>query len=345
MVSFPYNTTDFAFTLEDSFISFSTETADTYFDLKVTITSFDFFSVVEKEKVLEYKIPLLNQAQTFNVGRKIHRYLANLTAYTNTFGFMYKTAKVTFEATEINTADETTVSTETLENVPFIAGRKPKLLENNIALLSNNINYERVTEKGLFIVNLLLPIGKHVLKVFKNGVEQSTTTLTVAGDHNVFSKKINVKDFNGTKGDVFQFAVANTSIKKNFVVFPNNVTSKHLVFIDEFKLFRVLECTGHYSFPDEYDQITHTYYRNLVEVLEIIETTETNKLKINTGWVLKTDTETLSTISKFKRVFLIENDEQILDMVIKAKKLTKEDSEAELYEYDLEFQINHNSNA
>jgi len=345
MVSFPYNTTDFAFTLEDSFISFSTETADTYFDLKVTIISFDFFSAVEKEKVLEYKIPLLNQEQTFNVGRKIHRYLANLTAYTNTFGFMYKTAKVTFEATEINNSDGTTETTVSLENVKFIAGKRPKLIEANTALLSNNIKYERVTENGLFIVNLLLPAGDHVLKVYKNDVERITEAIAVTDDYNVFSKKINIQDLFGTKGDLLKVSLDGTSIQKTYVVFPNNVSSKQLVFIDEFKLFRTIECTGHYSFPDEYDQITHTYYRNLVEVLEVIETTETNKFKINTGWVLKTDTETLSTLSKNKRVFLIENNEQILDMVSISKKLTKEDSEAELYEYDLEFQINHNSNA
>jgi len=345
MVSFPYNTTDFAFTLEDSFISFSTENADTYFELFLLISYYDFFSAEEKQKTLEYKIPLLNKAQTFNVGRKIHRYLSSLTAYTNTFGFMYKTATVTFIATEINNSDGSSSGSEVLYDVQFIAGKKPKLLENNTALLSNNTSYERVTEKGMFIVNVLLPAGDHVLKVYKNALEQTAETVTVTDNNNVFSKKINIKDFNGTKGDVFKFVVAETSIKKSVVVFPNNVSSKQLVFIDEFKLFRVLECTGHYSFPDEYDQITHTYYRNLVEVLEVIETTETNMLNINTGWVLKTDTETLSTLSKNKRAFLIENNEQILDMVVKAKKLTKEDTEAELYEYDLEFQINHNSNA
>jgi hypothetical protein len=340
MVNFPYNTTDFAFTLEDSFIEFSTENEDTYFDLKVTITYFDFFSEVEKEKVLEYKIPLLNQAQSFNVGRKIHRYLASLTTYTNTFGFMYKTAKVTFIATEFNIADDSEASTDTLTDVQFIAGEKPKLLENNIALLSNNTNYERITEKGLFIVHFLLPIGSHVLKLNKNGSEAASENIVVTEGNNVFSKKITAENFNATKGDVFNIKIDGTSFAKTFVIFPNNISSKLLIFIDKFKLFRVLECTGHFSFPDEYSQITHTYKQNLVEVLEIVDTKEINKFNINTGWVLKTDTETISSISKAKKVFLIENDTQVLALVPIAKKLTKEDSEAELYEYDLEFQIN-----
>ena len=340
MVTYPYNTTDFAFTLEDVFINFATETPDTYFDLKITITYYDFFSEIAKEKVLDYKIPLLNQAQRYNVGRKIHRYLANLSSYTGVFGFMYKTAKVTFLATEYTIADNTEVSTSTLIDVKFIAGEKPKLLENNIALLSNNTNYERITEKGLFIVNFLLPSGIHILKVYKNGSEVASETINASDTNHVFSKKIIAENFNAKKGDVFKLQIVGSSIAKSFVIFPNNISSKILIFIDTFKLFRVLECTGHYSFPDEYTQITHQYKRNLVEVLEIVDTEEINKFNINTGWVLKTDTETIASISKIKKVFLISDDVQVLDMVPIAKKLTKEDSENELYEYDLIFQIN-----
>lgn len=342
MVTFPYNTTDFAFTLEDLFIAFSTEKANTYFDLKVTIKYFDFFSTIEKEKILEYKIPLFNQEQKYNVGRKIHRNLPSLKAYANIFGLQYKTAKVSFLATEINIADGTTESTATLNDVKFIAGPKPRLLANNVAILSTNTNYERTTENGFFICNFLLTEGNHTVKVFKNGVESLSEGITATAADNVFSKKIIVKDFSGAKGDVFTIKIDGTTIQKTFVVFPNNLQSKQLVFADSFKLFRSLECTGHFSFPDAFNQITHKYKRNLVEILEVVTTEQTNKFKINTGWLLKTDTETLHTLSLSKKAFLVENNKQILELAPIAKKLIKEDSDAGLYEYDLEFQINKN---
>jgi hypothetical protein len=340
MVIFPYNTTDFSFTLEDVFIQFSTENVNTYFDLKIIITYFEFFSSEEKSKILEYKIPLFNNQQSENVGRKIHRYLANSPVYASEFGFQYKTAKVTFLATEINIGDKTTASTTLLADVKFIAGPEPSLLSNNNALLSANTNYERVTENGLFIVNLLLSEGNHTLKVLKNNIEVQTEDITATATDNVFSKKIVVKDFSGAKGDVFEVLLENTTIKKTFVVFPNNVHSKQLVFVDKNKLFRSLECTGHFSFPNKYDQITHNYKRNLVEVLEIIETEKVNNLKLNTGWVLKTDTETTDALLSSKKTYLVENNISTLEMVPLAKKQTEEDSDEELYAYDLEFQIN-----
>lgn len=339
MVTFPYNTNDFAFTLEDLFILFSTETANTYFDLTVTITYFEFFSSTEKIKVLEYKIPLFNQAQTYNVGRKIHRNLATPDVYANAFGFQYKTAAVSFLATEINTAG-TTVSSTVLNDIKFIAGKRPSLLESNKALLSTNTNYERVTQNGFFIVNFLLIAGNYTIKVFKNGIQEQSEEITTTAADNIFSKKIIVKDFLGVKGDVFEIAVLNTSIKKTFVVFPDNETSKQLVFVDSFNLFRSLECTGHFSFTNEYDQITHNYKRNLVEILEIVTTEKVNKLQLNTGFVLKTDTETIDALLDAKKVYLVENNVVFLEMVPLAKKQTGEDSTQELYAYDLEFQIN-----
>lgn len=342
MVNFPYNTTDFAFTLDDVFINFSTTTADTYFDLEITIKYYDFFSSTEKTEVLEYKVPLFNLQQSYNVGRKIHRFLSNPEVYANTYGFQYKTAKVSFLIKEINIADETTVETITLDHVFFIAGPKPTLIANNNAILTTNSNFERVTQNGLFIVNFLLSEGEHTVNVFKNSVAIETEIITATALDNVFSKKIVVKDFSGAKGDVFELNINGAGLKKTFVVFPDGEYSKQLVFVDEFKLFRSIECTGHFSFPTKYDQISHKYKRNLIEILEVVKTEKVKSFKINTGFILKTSTATIDTILSENKAYLIENSKTILEMAPIAKKMVGEDSEEELYAYDLEFQINKN---
>lgn len=340
MVTFPYNTTDFSYTLEDVFILFSTVTADTYFDLTVTINYFDFYSSIEKTKELSYKIPLINLQQKYNIGRKIHRYLANNNAYSNTFGFQYQTSKVTFLAKEYAISDNTEVSSATLVDVLFIAGTKPTIIENNNAILTKNNHFERITKNGFFICNFLLSAGNHTIKVFKNATEVQSEDIEATAEDNVFSKKIVVKDFSGAKGDVFEVVLVDSVIKKTFVVFPDNEHSKQLVFVDDFKLFRSLECTGQFSFLNEFEQIKHKYKRDLKEILEIVETEQLNKLKLNTGWLLKTDTETITSLLLSTKIYLIENNEAVLELVPIAKKQTAEDSLAELYAYDLEFQIN-----
>lgn len=340
MVTFPYNTTDFAFTLNDVYIGFSTTTANTYFDLTVTISYYNFFSADVKTEVLEYKIPLFNQAQQYNIGRKIHRYLANPPVYANTYGFQYKTASVSIEATEISIADGTTIGTETLEDIKFIAGTKPTLLDNNCALLSANTTFERVTKDGLFIVNFLLPVGNHVLKIQKNNLEVDSIEIEATETDNVYAKKIVISEYNGQKGDVFTVFIEGTIINKSFVIFPDKTKSNQLLFVDNFKLLRSLECNGSFSFPNEYDQITHSYKQNLVEILQIVATEKVNKLKLNTGYLLKTDTETIDALLDSKTVYLVKNNSTVLEMVPIAKKETAEDSDQALYQYDLEFQIN-----
>ena len=340
MVVFPYNTTDFAFTLNDVFINFSTQEVNTFFEITISIKYFDFYGAVEKTKVLEYKIPLVNKAQIYNVGRIIHRYLAEAPVFSNQFGFQFKTAKVSFEVREIEIADASVVETISLNDVSFIAGPTPKLTDNNAALLSTNTNFERITENGFFIVNMLVPEGEHTIKLLKNDNIVSSETINATTLENVYSKKITAKEYSGKKGDVFTVQLNVSEIKKSVVVFPNNVQSHQVVFTDQFKLFRSLEATGHHSFPKEYKQITQKYKRNLIEILEIVSTEKVNSLRLDTGWLLKSDTETIDSLLDNKHAYLVENNQVSLEMVPISKKMTGEDSDEALYGYNLEFQIN-----
>lgn len=339
MLTYPYNTTDFAFTLDDVFLQFSTSTANTYFTLEVTINFYDFFSATMQTKVLDYKIPLFNQKQSFNVGRKIHRYLATPETFTDTFGFQYKTAKVSFVGKEILIADGSTVDTISLSNVKFIAGLKPTLMETNNALLSTNTHLERVTKDGFFVVNFLLSEATHEIFIKKNGIEISTENVTGTSENNVWSKKISLATLNAFRGDIFEIGITGSIISKRIVVFPENLFSKQLYFIDKNNLFRSLECTGHFSYANEYSQITHEYKRSLVEILEIVTTEFKNKFNINTGWLLKTDTEIIDAIMQSKKAFLVENS-TVAELIPLSKKMTAEDSDEETYAYELEFQIN-----
>lgn len=341
MITTPFNTTDFFFTLDDAnVIDVSSENATSYFTVKVTITYFSFYDNVALEQELNYKLSLFKGAQSEVIGRKIHRYLAKQKVFNNTFGFIQKTATADFEIKEIESDDNSVLDTVTLENIKFIPGHKPKLQNENLAILAINSNKERVTKHGIFLVNLLLPEGTYQLKLFKNDVEVDRESITATATDNVFSKKIIVKDYAGAKGDVFTINIADGLLVKSFVVFPDNKTSKQMLFIGSNNLLSSLECTGSFAFSTDYKQIKQEYYRNFKEVLEVVATQKTNKFIINTGWLLKTDVTIIDEVLDSGFALLIENDATVLELVPIAKKITGEDSEKFLYEYNLEFQIN-----
>ncbi len=344
MVTIPYNNTDFHFTLNDLFLLFSTETADTYFTLKITINYYEFYGTVSKQKVLNYKIWLFQNEAEFNIGRKIHRNMGVITEL-NSLALQYKTALVNIEAKELNVSDDTLVETTVLDNIKFVAGVLPSILVANTAMLNINTNASRITPKGFVNVSFLLPSGNATIEIYKNNNLMQDEVITTTATDNIFTKKYKISDYAGNPGDVFHFKVKDLAVQKSVIVFPEQKFSNHLLFIDEFNLLTSLECTGDYSFPTNYNQTTHEYKRNLVEVLVIIETEKVNQFKINTGWLLKTDNITIDSLARSKKAWLFINDQEVIELAPISKKLVNIDSELDLYEYDLEFQINRAYNA
>jgi len=339
MVTIPYNNSDFAFTLNDLFLQFSTVETDTYFTLKLTVNFYDFYSETAKQKIKNYKIYLFENSAEENIGRKVDRIMGQFQGLSN-LELQYKTAVVDLEAKELNILDDSLVETTTLNGIKFIAGILPKLKVLNTALLSVNINASRITPSGFINVSFLLPEGDNIIEIHKNESILQSETIVATIENNVFTKKYKISDYGANPGDVFKFKIKDIEVYKFVVIFPEGMFSNHILYVDEFKMLQSLECTGNFSFPTDYKQTTHKYKRNLVEILEIIETKKINSFKINTGWVLKTDNVTIDTIARSKKAWLFINDIEVIEMVPVAKKLTNIDSDEELYEYDLEFKIN-----
>jgi hypothetical protein len=219
------------------------------------------------------------------------------------------------------------------------------MLSGNTALLNINTNASRITPSGFVNVSFLLPAGANTISIYKNDSLLQEEIITANATDNVFTKKYTMADYNGLPGDVLKFKVKDLDVYKSVIVFPEHTFSNHILFIDEFKLLSTLQCTGDFAFPTAYNQTTHEYKRNLVEVLEIIETEKVNSFKINTGWVLQTDNVTIDSLLRSKKAWLFINDNYVIEMVPISKKETNIDSDRDLYEYDLEFQINRAYNA
>ena len=343
MVTFPYNTTDFAFTLEKLFINFSTEN-NSYFTLEIVIKYYEFYSDVEKTKTLDYKIPVFNGEASEYFGDKIHRNLENLIS-DFVAGFQVKTCLVTFTAKEIDIADDTVVETITLTDVKFIPGKRPKKINNNIGLLHENSKYCRITPKGSFQINFLLSADDHVLKIYKNETEVSSTEITATTLNAIYAVRFSAETYNAKRGDVFKIEIDGTTIFKEIGVIPATTHSHNVNFTNFNKLISSLEFTGEYSFPDKYKQLSQNYKRNAVDVVEIIETTEENFIKIDTGWILKDQVVLINELLNSKKVEIKNLEGENFEAAPTTKKRTGFDSTKFLYSYQLEFRINKRSDA
>lgn len=340
MVLFPYNTTDFAFTLNDVFIEFISENEDTYFNMLITIEYYDFFSSNKKTKVRETKIPLFNNRQKINVGRVIHRYLSNLNTYSNKSGFQYKTATVSFNITELNVLHNTIVDTVTLSNVKFIAGPKPKILKNNIGLLSLNTDLERLPLSSFFNFSFLLSNKNHVLEIYQNNLLKASQVITASNSNSVYIKTIKPEDFSASIGDVFKLKIKDTDVQKEVVVSEKGLQLNQIVFLDVFKLPKCFCFTGGFVFKNKYNQITHNYKRNLNEVLEVIQTEKIKTFIVNTGNILNTERDVVDELNDSKKAFLVANNNTVLNLVPIADKLDVYNSEDENQSFNVNFQIN-----
>ncbi|MEI6865778.1 hypothetical protein [Flavicella sp.] len=346
MVQFPYNTKDFAFTLGSEYLQFSTDAEGTYFSVELQISYFDFYESSLKTKILNYKIPLFQKYQKFNISEIIHRYMSRIDDYSNFVpGFQYKTVTVTIICNELGQIDGELIDTVILEGVKFIAGNKPYLFENNTALLERNYHPCRVTSEGVVNVSFLLPEGSYLLLVYKNNVLQKSIEVVADDKNNVYTIMVDVANFNGEQGDCFKVKISETNIFYEILVFPSTLYSTQLYFENEYNLLSAFQCTGGYYIDEEYTRLKQKYREDFQEVLKIVDTTKEVALTINTGHVLKTDTISLDSLILNKRAWLVVSDTVYLCLVPLSKKIRTLDSGEELFQFDLLFHINNPTDA
>ena len=115
--------------------------------------------------------------------------------------------------------------------------------------------------------------------------------------------------------------------------------SNAVVWEDEFLLKQVIEFTGDYLISPDFQTVSQRKYTNLVEHLSNIDTSKVSKLNINSGWLLNTDIDSIESLKRSKKVWIISNGKTI-NLVPLPGSITTVDSKRELIDYSLEFQIN-----
>ena len=335
----PYPASAKAFTLDTKFFEFRSNNPDTFFQFDSTIKTYDFFSNVENEFTIPLKIVLFRGYAKENLGQIIHRLMRKFQAVNDAL-LQYKEATLSITCSEIRIADEGVIRSGTTSNIPFIAGLSRRI--TNLGFLDFNPAPNRVTKNSFAYLNILIPAGNYELRTFKNGYPVSNEALP-ASTGVVLCKKVFFNNY--TQGDRIQFVIdlvgasSSNAPKKTYILFPDNNYSNMIVWENEFLLQSAIECTGSAAIDPEGEFQSQTVYVDLVERLEHLSSSKNVKLSINTGWLLYSDIDTVESLMRSKRAWLIQGNETISLRAI-GKKLPKKDLEEELIQYPLEFKIN-----
>jgi hypothetical protein len=331
----PYNN-QLGFTLENKSLPFVGDN-DTYYELELQTKAYDFFTNTLREYSSKFKIPLFKGAQLFNIGQVIHRLMAKYPDYTTEALYPYRHAGVNVISTRRKNSDPTFANSETFA-VYFVAGPRPENVYEDCAFLDINTGATRVTPKGFTYVNMNLAYA--MVKVFVNEEEISRKYYETS----VTTIKQFFSQYN--PGDVIEYRILinEFTISKKFIVFPEGYNSLMVVWENEFLLRQALEFTGKYSLKADFENRAQTLAADFVDVLSKIESVKTNTLTLNTGFILKSDTATIESLCRSRRAALLLPGGKIISMVPMQKTITTIDDDLATISYDIEFQINRQTN-
>ena len=336
----PYNTSDFFFTKEEDLILFDTALNNTYFEMTVAITSYDFYTELPTSKILEYKIPLFKNKASFLLGEVVDRSMTRIKEIDLRSLFQYKAARVQLTIKEVDFSTNIVLNSTVLGPIKFVSGYIPELVQNNCAFLDLYDLPRRAIENGYAFINMILTPGAHNFKVFKNNIEVSSFNITVVSN-NICSRALKLSDYTAKKGDVIEVRMtANPNLNKTFYIFPSTFYSNYIAFEDEFNLKSIIECTGEYRFAGDLIAKMNKIQKGTIEFNRKISSKTELSLIINTGFVLEAEELLIESLLGSKRAWLIIGENQGVDLVPVSKKIAKFDPTTALFSYDIEFMVN-----
>lgn len=339
--SSPYLDSTKAFTLDQKYFELSTNDTDTYFQFNTYVKTYDFFTNAIKQREITQKAVAFQGKAKLNIGKIIHRLMGVFETVNHSYE-QYKAAEANISCFEMKFDDNSVIRSYTTKSIYFIAGLSKGLL--NHGFLEFNQKRNRVTQKSFAYLNMITSAESYELRTFKNGDLINTENI-INQNGTILCKKVLFDTYK--PGDLIDYCLDivgqnnSDAPKKSFCIFPNSLYSNMIVWENEFKLQSTLECTGTASIEGELEFQSQKGYADYVETVEHLSSTKELKLSINTGWLLRTDIDTVESLVRSKRAWLIQGD-KVIKLRSMNKKTPKDDYESELISFQLEFTINRN---
>lgn len=323
------------------------------------------------EKPLDYVLGLFKNAAKFFLGESVRNMmnelddlnkigLDNLTNQrvldsSSFFREYYNPAEVELSILFRNNVDTELNHSSSASNISFIKGRKPIRTFPNTVYLNYYGDTLRVTPNSHAIFNFY-KTSAHTLRVYKNdALERSINH--APGRNRVFAYKHKFDAYKA--GDVVEIRLykditvdANESwfdntenyLSQKYFVFPEGLQSYHIGWEDEFGCLDLMEFTGEFKFPLEYTNQIVDGYKDFLEIIKKVDSKRSQKLICNTGFILKDNTKRIDALLASKRAWLISaENEPSIKLVPVTKKNSNTDSELDVYQFTIEFEINFNN--
>src|SRR5690554_4529485 len=224
------------------------------------------------------------------------------------------------------------------KNVPFVLGYKPKVV-NGIAILQHNI-ISRFTRNSFALVSVFSQTGSFSYELLKNGAVVKTVNQLFGYIRTI---KINFESYDAEPGDIFEFAMLTDEepIKKNFVIVPDTAVTIAVVYEDSFGLLSVIDFTGNSkNINTEFDNKFELFHnQNFIHSRKHNEK-EASTLILNTGYLLQSQQLEVAELMKSAKAWIVIDDERMVELIPKNKKMEEMSSDNFLYAWTIEFDVN-----
>jgi len=363
----PYDNEKIGLTLTSAYYEFFAENQNTYFDMTLHLKVNDFQGM-QTTKIINLKVALFEQKAKEFLGKIIHRLMAMPVLQSQ---INYKPAELIIEVVErdVITHEEKRSFSSTVQK--FVAGfNEPR--NGNIFLDSQILNINRKPKRiyknqYYFLSWYQDGLSNPIIDVRINGVDVTdggdeiidTPFSNLINIQNVICKSINVNmdlPFGPNQADVLEFKIYQNPDNLPFneinfepeqietlICFPEPKQWNEIIWVDEFKLFKNFIFGGEFSIESDKEFISNRNYNGIFEILENIDLNNIKKIKINTGWMLKSDAETIDSLINSQKVFLVKQRnfevQEKLELTPISKKIIHENSTDMTIEMTVEFEI------
>lgn len=350
---------------------YRTTPENSFLKLIVGVKSFTDTGALHRDFELDLDFPFVGDLAKIDIGKEIEPYFQDdaeprLVAVPES---VYPPIELRINAFEIKYEDFSIINQDVLPLQYFLRGRNPLVLKQIVPFWADyRPSIERlVSAKGLITLTAFKPAGSQIKPIemrvndrFEKFLTPRTQKFGIMRPY-FYTVTVNLATLDLTPGDEITFLRENELPVRKYVIRHNVKISNLVAYQTVYNTFDIFEMTGNLRFPTEFVHDMSSRLKKNLLASKKVSSENSQKLLINTGWIMKDELFVLNEMILAQSAFLLpvntrspitqiaqqmieyesECDEKI-ELVPVQSKLLEFDSDTQMYQFDVEFLINPN---